>query len=142
MSGFQAFCSWFEYCKTQLSGICQVLAPEDEKPDSGAYMQFAPGVEESVSTWQVDHMVQARIVVPSTAAEPAFLAGGRKYDQIMDKLRGAGTLDKYNYQANGTPIKTGVFNALITDDTGPLDGDPKLYERIVTFELFTNAGST
>lgn len=142
MSGYQAFTSFVEFAKDELAGICQVLVDGDTKPSNQAYLCFEMGPEEPLSKWQVAQLCQARLVVPGVPGVPVFVTGGRKKDEIMDRLRDPGTLTKYNLKSDGTSERTGLFNLEVEGLTVPdTTSDPLKYQQLLSFYLYTNAKS-
>jgi hypothetical protein len=140
MSGFQAFCSFVELCKTKLTPLdVSVLLEEDAKPDSGAFMVLQDGPEEQLSRWLVTRICQARLFVPASAERTSQIEMGETLDKVMDALRDLGSPEKRNYKSDGTSVVTGTYQVQVTEVSPELSNDPKVSQRIITFELTTNA---
>lgn len=138
MSGDQAFYSFCNYMKTQLTGSGLNVYVEESGAKTAPFINFQMLAEDTEDVWVSNQLCQAWLVVEKIPTEPVMVTFSRYKKLVQDATRDVGHLEKYDYTQ--TPkVLTGSFLIKNMGTSPNLSSDPLRPKRVITWELISNA---
>lgn len=138
MSGQNAFLSFANWLKTELTGSGITVDIEKRTTKTPPYLLLEDGPEQVTRRWLSSRMCQGKLVVAANTTEPLQVTAGNLLEKVLRATRDAGSVEKFDYTQ--TPKKSvGVFNLRVFEVTGDISQDPLVCVRVITWEVDSNA---